>query len=69
MEPRAIKTGGALPKVVIYRAISFAIIFPILAVLQGFAALGWLCLGLAAVRSGPFEWVLRRITQHGISPR
>lgn len=49
---RAIMTGGTWPEVVIYRAISFAIIFPILAVLQGFAALGWFCLGLAAVRSG-----------------
>ena len=49
---RAIMTSGTWPEVVIYRTISFAIVFPILLMLQGFAALGWFCLGLAAVRSG-----------------
>jgi uncharacterized protein len=45
-------TEGAWIDVVIYRAISFGIIFPFLLIYQGISALGWFCLGLAAVKSG-----------------
>lgn len=49
---RAVMTGGTWAEVATYRAASFAITFPILLVIQGIAALGWFCLGLAAVRAG-----------------
>jgi uncharacterized protein len=52
---RATMTEGGVIDVVIYRAISFAVIFPFLLVLQGISALGWFCLGLAAVRSGMID--------------
>lgn len=51
LERRTMTEGGWID-VVIYRAVSYAIIFPILLIYQGISALGWFCLGLAAVRSG-----------------
>lgn len=49
---RAVMTNGTWAEVVIHRAASFAVTFPILLVIQGIAALGWFCLGFAAVRGG-----------------
>lgn len=45
-----VMTEGTWGEVAFYRAISFAIILPIFLVLQGVSALGWFCLGLAAIR-------------------
>ena len=45
-------TTGSFADVAVFRAISFASIFPILLLFQGASALGWFCLGLAAVKSG-----------------
>lgn len=44
--------SGGVSDVLVFRAVSFAIVFPILLAVQGIAALGWFCLGLAAVKSG-----------------
>lgn len=49
---RQFLTGGGFLEVAIFRSIGFATTMPVLLVLQGSAALGWFCLGLAAVRSG-----------------
>lgn len=43
---------GSFFEAVIFRSIGFAITMPAFLVIQGTAALGWFCLGLAAVRSG-----------------
>jgi uncharacterized protein len=48
---RAILTEGGFPEVVLFRSIGFAFIMPSFLVIQGIAALGWFCLGLAAVKS------------------
>lgn len=52
---RAILTEGGFPEVVLFRSISFAFIMPSFLVIQGIAALGWFCLGLAAVKSGMID--------------
>ena len=39
----------------VFRAIGFAIVLPSFLVIQGIAALGWFCLGLAAVKSGMID--------------
>ena len=49
---RSIMTEGSFIDAVILRSITFLSILPILLILQGVAALGWFCLGLAAVKSG-----------------
>ena len=49
---RATMTEGRWTDVTVYRAINFGIVFVILWFVQGLSALGWFCLGLAAVRSG-----------------
>ena len=49
---RQIMTGGSLGNVLTFRAISFGIVLPYILLFQGLSALGWFCLGLAAVKSG-----------------
>lgn len=52
---RAILTEGGFFDAVLFRGIGFAIIMPSLLLIQGISALGWFCLGLAAVRSGMID--------------
>jgi uncharacterized protein len=52
---RAILTGGSFVDAVVFRSIGFAITLPVFLVIQGSAALGWFCLGLAAVKSGMID--------------
>ncbi|MGA0704886.1 MAG: DUF418 domain-containing protein [Steroidobacteraceae bacterium] len=52
---RAILTGGGFLEAVLFRSIGFAFILPSFLVIQGTAALGWFCLGLAAVKSGMID--------------
>ncbi|MEM1428487.1 MAG: DUF418 domain-containing protein [Pseudomonadota bacterium] len=49
---REIMTGGDIASVTLFRTIAFASTLPALVLIQGFSALGWFCLGLAAVKSG-----------------
>ena len=65
---RAILTEGGFLEAVFFRSIGFAVIMPSFLVIQGIAALGWFCLGLAAVKSGmiddarhPLWWRARRL--------
>lgn len=48
-------TAGSFLEVVVYRSVSFAFAFPFGLVFQGFSALGWFCLGYAAIRSGVLD--------------
>jgi len=52
---RAILTNGGFFEAVLFRSIGFAVIMPSFLVIQGIAALGWFCLGLAAVKSGMID--------------
>ncbi|MCF4097323.1 DUF418 domain-containing protein [Maritalea mediterranea] len=52
---RQIMTEGGFIDAVIFRVIGFAITLPIVLVAQGTSALGWFCLGLAAVKSGMID--------------
>ncbi|MBM1221004.1 DUF418 domain-containing protein [Ponticoccus sp. SC2-23] len=52
---RAILTDGGFFEAVLFRSIGFAFIMPSFLVIQGTAALGWFCLGLAAVKSGMID--------------
>jgi len=52
---RAILTEGGFSEAVLYRSVGFAFIMPSLLVIQGVSALGWFCLGLAAVKSGMID--------------
>ena len=52
---RAILTNGGFVEAVLFRSIGFAFIMPSFLVIQGIAALGWFCLGLAAVKSGMID--------------
>ncbi len=52
---RAILTGGGFLEAVLFRSVGFAVIMPSFLVIQGTAALGWFCLGLAAVKSGMID--------------
>ena len=52
---QTVLTQGGWSDVITFRAITFANVFPILLVVQGLSALGWFCLGLAAVRSGVID--------------
>lgn len=55
---RAILTNGGFFEAVLFRSIGFAFIMPSFLVIQGTAALGWFCLGLAAVKSGMIDEAL-----------
>jgi uncharacterized protein len=52
---RAILTDGGFLEAVLFRSIGFAFIMPSFLVIQGISALGWFCLGLAAVKSGMID--------------
>jgi uncharacterized protein len=52
---QAILTNGGFLEAVLFRSIGFAFIMPSFLVIQGTAALGWFCLGLAAVKSGMID--------------
>lgn len=52
---RSALTGDDFVEAAIFRSIGFAITMPILLVFQGVAALGWFCLGLAAVKAGMID--------------
>ncbi|NBB84592.1 MAG: DUF418 domain-containing protein, partial [Alphaproteobacteria bacterium] len=52
---QSVLTRGDFLDVVIFRAIGFAFVMPAFLVIQGVAALGWFCLGLAAVKSGMID--------------
>lgn len=52
---RAILTDGGFFDAVFFRSIGFAFIMPSFLLIQGTAALGWFCLGLAAVKSGMID--------------
>lgn len=52
---RAILTEGGFFEAVLFRSIGFAFIMPSFLVIQGISALGWFCLGLAAVKSGMID--------------
>ena len=49
---REIMTSGGFADVTTFRTISFLSTLPALLMIQGVSALGWFCLGLAAVKSG-----------------
>ncbi|MEY1556581.1 DUF418 domain-containing protein [Yoonia sp. R2331] len=48
----AVLTTGGFWDVVGFRSLTFAVVVPVVLVLQGIGVLGWFCLGLAAVKSG-----------------
>src|SRR6056297_2102370 len=52
---RAILTEGGFFGAVLFRSIGFAFIMPSFLVIEGVSALGWFCLGLAAVKSGMID--------------
>src|SRR6056297_3237715 len=52
---RAVLTEGGFFEAVLFRSIGFAFIMPSFLVIQGISALGWFCLGLAAVKSGMID--------------
>ncbi len=52
---RAILTEGGFFDAALFRSVGFAFILPSFLVIQGTAALGWFCLGLAAVKSGMID--------------
>ncbi|WP_084861164.1 DUF418 domain-containing protein [Salibaculum halophilum] len=52
---REIITRGSFAEVVLFRAIGFAFALPVFLIVQGTAALGWFCLGLAAVKTGMID--------------
>lgn len=52
---RDILTNGSFLDAVIFRGIGFSFILPVFLVAQGISALGWFCLGLAAVKSGMID--------------
>jgi len=52
---RAILTEGAFLEAVLFRSIGFAFTMPSFLLIQGISALGWFCLGLAAVKSGMID--------------
>ena len=52
---RDVMTGDSFVAVIWFRAVAFAVLSPFLVLFQGIAALGWFCLGLAAVKSGMID--------------
>lgn len=52
---RDILMQGSFLEAAIFRSIGFAFIMPSFLVIQGIAALGWFCLGLAAVKAGMID--------------
>lgn len=54
IEQDALATGGFLDAVM-FRAVGFLFTLPVFLLAQGISALGWFCLGLAAVRAGMID--------------
>jgi uncharacterized protein len=52
---RTILVEGGFLDAVLFRSVGFAFIMPSFLVIQGVSALGWFCLGLAAVKSGMID--------------
>ncbi|MEE4110468.1 MAG: DUF418 domain-containing protein [Halieaceae bacterium] len=52
---RVILTEGGFLDAALYRSVGFAFIMPSFLVIQGVSALGWFCLGLAALRFGMID--------------
>src|SRR6056297_2161853 len=52
---RFVLTEGTFLDAAAFRSIGFAFILPSFLVIQGLSALGWFCLGLAAVKSGMID--------------
>ncbi|MEQ8480354.1 MAG: DUF418 domain-containing protein [Hoeflea sp.] len=52
---RSVLTKGGFLDAVLFRSVGFAFIMPSFLLVQGVAALGWFCLGLAAVKSGMID--------------
>jgi len=52
---RDVLTEGGFLDAVLFRSVGFAVIMPTFLVIQGISALGWFCLGLAAVKSGMID--------------
>ncbi|MEQ8657545.1 MAG: DUF418 domain-containing protein [Hyphomicrobiales bacterium] len=52
---QAINTQGSFIDAVGFRSIGFALFFVVFLIAQGISALGWFCLGLAAVKSGMID--------------
>ncbi len=52
---QTVLTQGGFLDVVVFRSIGFALFMPLALFFQGVAALGWFCLGLAAVKSGMID--------------
>ena len=52
---RAALAEGGFADAAVFRAIGFAFVMPTALITQGVAALGWFCLGLAAVKSGMID--------------
>ena len=52
---RAVLTTGGFANAVAFRTASYLIILPSLLLIQGVSALGWFCLGLAAVKAGMID--------------
>ena len=52
---RAVMTEGRFIDVTQYRGLTYAFFTPLALLFQGTAALGWFCLGLAAVKSGMID--------------
>ncbi|WP_375571916.1 DUF418 domain-containing protein [Ahrensia marina] len=52
---RLINTGGSFLDALTFRSIGFALFLPVFLIAQGISALGWFCLGLAAVKSGMID--------------
>jgi len=52
---RAILTKGGFFDAVLLRGVGYAFVMPSFLVIQGVSALGWFCLGLAAVKSGMID--------------
>lgn len=52
---RLLMTEGGVADAVTFRSVSFLIVLPTFLVFQGVSALGWFCLGLAAVKSGMID--------------
>jgi uncharacterized protein len=46
---------GSFFEAVIFRSIGFSVTMPLFLLIQGISALGWFCLGLAAVKSGMID--------------
>jgi uncharacterized protein len=61
---RAILTEGGFLEAALFRSIGFAVIMPSFLVIQGIAALGWFCLGLASVKSGMIDDVSHPLWRH-----